>query len=75
MADATVTRAGLLDMQVCVPKDWDDERVKSFAESENRSGTSLGWQIRKQGSERLSGHDERVMCSQAPENVHIMLEC
>lgn len=72
---AEVTRRGFLDMQVCVPKDWTDEQVKEFADKENEAGTSNGWFVRRQGSERLSGCDERVTCTKHTENVHIMLEC
>ena len=70
-----VTRRGLLDMQVCVPKDWADEAIVEFAERENPCGTINGWFIRRQGSEYLSGSDERVQCSEHRDNVHIMLEC
>jgi hypothetical protein len=69
-----VTRSGLFDMQVCVPKSWTDEQVLEFAEKENQCGTTNGWQIRKQGSEYLSGCDERVQCSDYEDNYHIMLD-
>ena len=36
---AQVMRTGLLDMQVCVPKEWTDEQVLNFAEKENPCGT------------------------------------
>jgi len=69
-----VTRMGALDMQVCVPRDWDDERVRTFAESKYPCGTTNGWQIRKQGDEALKGKDERVQCSQKSGCVHVMLD-
>ena len=71
---AQVTKVGILDMQVCVPVDWNDEQVVRFAEAENPAGTMNGWQIRKQGHERLSGDPERVQCANRADFVHIMLE-
>ena len=72
---AEVTKTGLLDMQVCVPKDWADELVIEFAEKKNPCGTTNGWFIRRQGSKNLNGSDERVQCSDYEENCHIMLDC
>ena len=69
-----ISRRGFLDMQVCVPEDWDDEQVRKFLEHDSPCGTTSGWQIRKQGHERLSGFDERVPCAERPGYVHIMLE-
>ena len=71
---AQVMRTGLLDMQVCVPKEWTDEQVLNFAEKENPCGTVNGWFIRKQGSKYLSGDDERVQCHSYEENCHIILD-
>ena len=71
---AEVTRRGVLDMQVCVPTDWADEQVVEFAEGDSPCGTSNGWFIRRQGSKRLDGSDERVPCADRAEHVHIMLE-
>lgn len=70
-----VTRAGLMDCQVCVPAHFSDEQVLIYASLANPAGTSRGWSIRKQGHPMLSGADERVKCERHPENVHIMLEC
>lgn len=72
--EAEITREGALDMQVCVPTDWDDARVKSFADHRNLCGTTLGWSIRKQGDKLLDGADERVPCKQRKGFVHIMLD-
>lgn len=69
-----VIHMGLLDMQVCVPHDWTDEQVLNFAEEEFPCGTSNGWFIRRQGSESLSGCDERVKCAGREGFVHIMLD-
>jgi len=70
---AEVTRTGLLDMQVCVPKEWTDERVLEFAEAENPCGTTLGWVVRKEGDKYLSGMPERNQCTKHADHVHIML--
>jgi len=71
---ATVTRRGVLDMQVCVPKTWTDKQVKEFADTQNLCGTTLGWSIRREGDSLLRGAKERVQCSDDKNNVHIMLD-
>jgi len=71
---ATVTRRGLLDMQVCAPREWSDEAVKEFAESANPCGTELGWSIRRAGDPLLAGAEERVNCSASADFVHVMLD-
>ena len=71
---AEVTRMGVFGMQVCVPKDWTDERVTKFAETENPSGTTSGWQIRREGSELLKGMPERGQCEERENFVHIVLD-
>jgi hypothetical protein len=71
---ANVTHCGALDMQVCVPKEWTDEQVRTFAESEYPCGTANGWQIRREGDPQLAGAAERVQCSTMAGNVHIMLD-
>ena len=74
MSDPQVTKAGVLDMQVCVPENWTDEQVKQFADQENLCGTQHGWHIKKQGDEALSGDNERVPCASREGYVHIMLD-
>lgn len=71
---AEVTRRGGLDMQVCVPTDWTDDQIKTFAERENPCGTENGWFIRKEGDEALAGQPERVACNDRCGHVHIMLD-
>lgn len=68
------TKANSLDMQVCVPKDWNDKKVKVFADKENPCGTENGWVIRKQGDKLSTGQPERVPCSKQDQYVHIMLD-
>lgn len=70
----TVLHHGLLDMQVCVPKEWTDAQVLAFAEREYPCGTQSGWQIRREGSESLKGMPERNQCAQSSSRVHIMLD-
>lgn len=74
MNKATLLRSGALDCQVCVPREWTDEQVRSFAEREFPCGTENGWFIRRQGDPSLAGCDERVTCSQDMAMVHIMLD-
>mgnify|MGYP001607588010 CR=1 FL=1 len=73
-----VTKAGLLIkkyMQVCVPAEWSDAEVTSFAEGENPSGTECGWVIRRDGDELLRGDPERQPCDERAGYVHVMLDC
>lgn len=70
-----IVRANLFSLQVCVPVDWNDNQVISFAESASPSGTSAGWQIRKTGSEFLNGDPEHNPCLERSEHVHIVLDC
>ena len=73
---ATMIYSGLLDMQVCVPKEYADEEVVKFANSVNPSGICTSqWQIIKEGSKYLNGDPERVQCLDHEENVHMMLDC
>lgn len=76
MSNATVTHRGALDMQVCVPKNWTDERVVKFANTKNPCGTLNGWVIRKEGDPALKGDLERKQCEEVnqSDNVHIMLD-
>jgi len=69
-----VTQRNALDMQVCVPADWTDEQVKTFADYHNLCGTVAGWQIRKEGSPWLAGKPERNPCAERQGFVHVMLD-
>lgn len=73
-APVVTSRGGVLGMQVCVPRDWSDERVREFANSENICGTTSGWQICRQGSRMLGSDPERAACGQREGFVHIMLD-
>jgi hypothetical protein len=70
----SVIYAGALDMQVCVPAEWDDARARAFAEHRNPCGTEHGWQIRREGSDMLAGCPERAVCAARDGFVHIMLD-
>jgi len=72
--EAEITRSGLLDMQVCVPKTWMDHQIEEFANANNPAGTEAGWTIRRQGSSLLAGADERVPCEERNGCVHLMLD-
>jgi len=71
---AQVTRRGAFSCQVCVPQEWDDAQVKSFADRETLCGTEHGWSIRKEGDKALRGDLERNPCTDDPTFVHIMLD-
>ena len=70
----TITRAGVLDMQVCIPESWSDEQVMAFAEREFPCGTSLGWTIRREGDKALSDSPERNPCAERKGFVHVVLD-
>ena len=69
-----VTRNGMLDCQVCIPKDWTDEQALTFVSMANPCGTQAGWEMRKQGSKYLNGANERVPCEEREGFVHIMFD-
>ena len=73
VTQAEVVRHGLLDMQVCVPKDWHDGLVVDFAESECPCGTTGGWAIRTD-EESLAGCPVRNPCSKREGMVHVTLD-
>ena len=64
-----------LDLQVCVPKEFSDFRVKEFADKTCPAGTENGWKIIRKGDKYLGGAPERVPCDTRPENVHVRLSC
>ena len=66
----TVTKEGIFDCQVCVPKDWTDEQVLDFAASRDYTGG----QIRKEGNRLLRGDPERQPCYEHENFVHIMVD-
>ena len=71
---AEVTRAGALDMQVCVPSKWTNKQVVDFANRSNLCGTKNGWHVRKNGDRLLNGDPERQPCSGRVGYVHVMLD-
>ena len=75
MSKPQVTRVGLCDMQVCVPKDFTDTQAEKFANSEYPTGISSKWRMKKAGDKYLSGDPERVQCADDEGCVHIMLSC
>lgn len=68
-----VIRTGLLDLQVCVPENWDDVGVENFANCQNPCGTEHGWKIRKD-SKMLAGDPERNPCEAFSGFVHVTLD-
>jgi len=68
-----ILNAGL-DMHVCVPDLWSDEKVIAFCEQKNPCGTEGGWGIRRAGDKRLWGMPERNPCDTRDGYVHMVLE-
>jgi len=70
-----VTKIGMFDMQVSVPKEWTDRQVMAFAEKSYPSGlpVGLGWTICKQGNPDLRGFDERTQCPRFEDHCYIIL--
>lgn len=74
--DAEVLRTGLVAMQVCVPKEWTDEQVETFANSQRPTGLSHGWSVCKEGDPMLAGDPPRNPChDEINTHVHILLTC
>lgn len=63
-----VLRVCLLQMQVCVPKEYSDAQVEDFANMESPTGISSIWVIRREVPERADC-EERCGC------VHLVLNC
>jgi len=72
--EPTLVRAGGFDAQVCVPADWTDEQVLTFAERAYPSGTLAGWRIRREGDPALGGSPERNPCEVREGFVHITVD-
>jgi len=72
---AVTIKVGICSMQVCVPKDFTDEQVVNFANSDQPTGIDSRWEIRKEGDPSLAGDPERVPCAERADHVHIMLDC
>jgi hypothetical protein len=70
-----VVRHGLVGMQVCVPADFTDEQVETFANDDTPTGISSRWRVAKHGHDVLAGSDERVTCEQRSGCVHLVLTC
>lgn len=68
-----MARCGALDCQVCVPKDWTDERAVAFAEREYPCGTANGWHVVEKGDPALGGHPQRNSCAEREGCVHILM--
>lgn len=76
MTDNTpvITRLGILDAQVCVPREWTDEQVIAFFVAEAQDSTISSPAIRREGDRALAGAPERAQCSKRPHCVHIVLD-
>lgn len=72
--DAELIRAGLADMQLCVPSCWTDAEIEACANRLNPAGTRHGWQIRTD-PERLAGCPVRNPCANGGNKVHVTLDC
>jgi hypothetical protein len=70
MSKAVITRTGIFDCQVCVPKTYTDEQVLDLVERqyEMRGG------VRREGDKMLGGDPERAQCTKYPENCHIVVD-
>lgn len=75
MLEPQVVRIGMWSIQVCVPKDWADERIIAFAEEKYPAGTVGGWHVRKDGDPSLGGDPARNPChDHEDEKVHVVLD-
>ena len=74
MNTPSITRRGVFDCQVCVPKTYSDGQAMKFISDVNPCGTSGGWHMRKNGDELLRGDKERTPCEEREDYVHIMFD-
>lgn len=61
-------RTGILNAQFCIPNNWTDEDVITFAKSKLDSCCPS---IKREHS---NGDDERVVCANDPDKVHIVVD-
>ena len=63
---------GICHMQVCCEKDATDEEILSICNSENPSGTTLGWcSVLRDGN----GGQSPLVCADNPDRLHILVGC
>ena len=68
-----VIRSSLLAMQLCVPDDWTEEQIVTFAESQNPCGTTHGWGLCQDGHASLGGTPARMNCANENGRVHVVV--
>lgn len=67
----SVAKAGLTWLRVCVPREWTNDQIESWANANVATGISSLWQVRTRGE-----GSERVNCNDhGPDFVHVMLDC
>ena len=64
-----VTKVGILNLQVCVPENWNDEQVREFANQENLCGTTNGWVVSQRPEVAA------VKCEGREGFKHVILDC
>jgi hypothetical protein len=67
--DPMVTSVKLLCLQVCVPDEWDNEAIRTFANEANLCGTTNGWVV----SDRPEVAP--VPCEGRKGFKHVILDC
>ena len=70
-----ITRHGLMDLQVCVPKDYTDQQVEEFANEAAPTFISSKWTMKKADDPTLGGDPVRQQCLSREDCCHIMLSC
>lgn len=71
---AEVIRAGLLEIQVCVPKTFTDEQVEEFTNEDNPTGLESRWRIQREVEDNPT-YQIRCQCSQKEDHCHLVLIC
>lgn len=66
-----ITKHSVLDVQVCVPVDWKDDKIIEFVQQECGN---TEWHVRKEGSRLLGGDPERARCHDREGFVHLMID-
>ena len=74
MDDLLVISSGLVCCSVCVPKDWDAERINTAVNANNPTGISSQWSIADE--DFAEGQKNGCACDQFPEaRKHWLLTC
>ena len=73
--DGVVLRMNLCGLRVCVPREWSNDEITDFANTERPTGIKSCWVVAENGASVLGGDQARIRCADDREKVHVVLYC